>query len=115
MRCSCGSAEFWGTMTIGSAATAVPEIAKEPVAWVYPRRYGSGVSFAKPERCTNPDDGMPVEPQPLYSAATLAQMQAELSAAKELLRVASDYLIDSDVREEWEHANACRAFLQEKP
>ena len=70
-----------------------PEIAKEPVAWMYPRRYGSGLSFAKPTNVICNEDGMRVDPTPLYAAPPDTRAKA---------------LEEADKRDA-EHLQACKA------
>lgn len=41
----------------------------EPTAWMYPRRYGSGLSFIRPRDYTD-EEGNLVQPVPLYERPT---------------------------------------------
>ena len=76
-----------------------PEIAKEPVAWMYPRRYGSGLSFAKPTNVICNEDGMRVDPTPLYADPPDTRAKALEEAAKECERLAGSFAVYDDRKE----------------
>ena len=60
------------------AAPAAPVQQAEPVAWMFDRRYGSGLSFGRPADYEN-EDGDTVSPTPLFKhpPASAPQGQAE--------------------------------------
>lgn len=56
-------------MTCSLVRPAAAPTVVEPVAWMFDRRYGRGLTFVKPATYTD-EDGKLIEPVPLYLAAT---------------------------------------------
>lgn len=61
----------------------------KPVAWMFPRRYGSGLSFNKPEATRDEEDGPLIQPTPLYDSAALAaaRLEGEIAGMREAMEI----------------------------